>query len=57
MGTTELTSQAVGAGDHGEIAALLTRVIFAGFLAGGGILIFQGVLFTQLFCFLPLLLR
>ena len=53
MGTTELTSQAVGAGDHGEIAALLTRVIFAGFLAGGGILIFQGVLFYTAFLFSP----
>ena len=33
MGTTGLTSQAVGEGNHCEIAALLTRVLFAGFLA------------------------
>ena len=45
MGTTGLTSQAVGVGDHCEIAALLTRVLFAGFLAGVGVLVFQGVLF------------
>ncbi len=45
MGTTGLTSQAVGAGDHDEVAALLTRVLFAGFLAGAGILIFQWALF------------
>ena len=52
MGTTGLTSQAVGAGDHGEISALLTRVIFAGFLAGVGILIFHApIFFWGLFTF------
>ena len=45
MGTTGLTSQAVGLGDHLEIAALLTRVLSGGILAAFGLLIFQGVLF------------
>ena len=38
MGTTGLTAQAVGAGDRGEVAALLTRALMIGF-AGGLLLI------------------
>ena len=53
MGTTGLASQAVGVGDHSEIAALLTRVLFTGFLAGVGVLVFQGVLFNGAFLLSP----
>lgn len=36
MGTVGLTSQARGAGDKDEIAALLTRSLLIGFAGGGG---------------------
>ena len=46
MGTTGLAAQAVGAGDQSEVAAILTRVLFLGLLAGLAILIFQNAIFT-----------
>ena len=46
MGTTGLAAQAVGAGDQSEVAAILTRVLFLGLLAGLTILIFQNAIFT-----------
>ena len=45
MGTTGLTSQAYGAGDHSEVSAILTRVLLAGFIAGVCILVFHTLLF------------
>jgi len=36
MGTTGLTSQAHGAGETGEVAALLTRALMIGFAGGVG---------------------
>ena len=35
MGTVGISSQALGAGQHGEVAALLTRVLLLG--GGGGV--------------------
>lgn len=41
MGTTGLTSQAHGAGRHGEVSAMLTRALMLGFLAGIGFILLQ----------------
>ena len=49
MGTTGLTSQAYGADDLGEVSAILTRVLIAGFVAGGCIITFQAVIFFAAF--------
>ncbi|SMY09929.1 MATE family efflux transporter [Flavimaricola marinus] len=45
MGTTGLTSQALGAGDRAEVAALLSRVLMIGFGAGATLIALQGLLF------------
>ncbi|MBV7378785.1 MATE family efflux transporter [Maritimibacter dapengensis] len=47
MGTAGLAAQALGAGDRGELAALLTRVLMIG-LAGGAVLIAAQVPFFAL---------
>ncbi|WP_298494978.1 MATE family efflux transporter [uncultured Maritimibacter sp.] len=53
MGTTGLAAQALGRGDRGELAALLTRVLMIG-LAGGLVLIaMQGLLFAGAFWIAP----
>ncbi len=41
MGTVGLTSQALGAGDRGEVAALLTRALLIGGAAGSALIILQ----------------
>lgn len=45
MGTTGLASQAVGAGDRAEVAALLSRVLIIGVGAGLALILLQGALF------------
>jgi MATE family, multidrug efflux pump len=49
MGTTGLTSQAVGAGDKGEVAALLTRALLIGVSAGAFFIVIQVPLFWAAF--------
>lgn len=49
MGTTGLTSQAVGAGDKGEVAALLTRALLIGVAAGAFFIVIQVPLFWGAF--------
>lgn len=41
MGTTGLTAQAIGAGDKGEVAALLTRALMIGFAGGVALILLQ----------------
>ncbi len=53
MGTTGLTSQARGACDQVEVAVILTRVLIAGFIAGGFILASQAILFFAAFKLSP----
>ena len=53
MGTTGLTSQARGACDQVEVAVILTRVLIAGFIAGGIILVSQAILFFAAFTLSP----
>ena len=45
MGTTGLTSQAVGAGDRAEVAAILSRVLLFAIVSGGLIFVLQTPLF------------
>lgn len=45
MGTTGLTAQALGAGDRGEVHALLIRALLVGGLAGFGFILLQVPLF------------
>ncbi|WP_158968702.1 MATE family efflux transporter [Chachezhania sediminis] len=45
MGTVGLTGQALGAGDKGEVAALLTRALLIGATAGLALILLQGPLF------------
>lgn len=45
MGTTGLAAQAKGAGDHGELAALLTRVLMFGLGIGTGFILLQVLVF------------
>jgi len=53
MGTTGMTAQALGAGDNGEVAALLTRALLIG-LGGGVVLILvQSLLFWAAFLIAP----
>ena len=49
MGTTGLTSQAVGAGDRAEMAAILSRVLLFAVLSGGVIFVLQIPLFWGAF--------
>lgn len=49
MGTVGLTSQARGADEHGEVAALLTRALLIGVGAGLGLIVLQLPLFWAAF--------
>ncbi len=53
MGTTGLVAQALGAKDHGEVAALLTRVLMIGLVGGCGIILCQSLLFSGAFWISP----
>ncbi|MEI4234603.1 MATE family efflux transporter [Roseovarius sp. D22-M7] len=53
MGTTGLTSQALGAGQVGEVAALLTRALMIGFAAGGAVIALQVPVFWAAFKLAP----
>ncbi len=53
MGTTGLAAQALGAKDHGEVAALLTRVLMIGFISGTIVIAFQSLLFAGAFWVSP----
>jgi MATE family multidrug resistance protein len=53
MGTTGLTSQAIGAGDRPEADALLTRALLIAFAAGAGIIALQVPLFAGAFLLAP----
>ncbi|SFT81274.1 MATE family efflux transporter [Sedimentitalea nanhaiensis] len=49
MGTTGLTSQALGAGRMGEVTALLTRAVMVGVLGGTAVIVLQVPLFWGAF--------
>ncbi len=53
MGTTGFVSQAEGAGDRAEIAALLTRVLIIGGLAGVALILLQRPIFAAGFALSP----
>jgi len=53
MGTTGLTSQAHGAGQTGEVAALLTRALLIGLGAGAAVIVLQGPVFSAAFGIAP----
>ncbi len=53
MGTAGLTAQAEGAGDDGEVAALLSRALLIGFAAGLFMIVGQVVLFWLAFQLSP----
>ncbi|SMR81450.1 multidrug resistance protein, MATE family [Aliiroseovarius halocynthiae] len=53
MGTTGLTAQAHGAGQHGEVAAMLTRALLIAVLAGISLIALQGPLFWAAFQIAP----
>ncbi len=53
MGTVGLTSQATGAGDQPEVAALLTRVLMIGLVAGLFMIVAQAFLFWGAFWIAP----
>lgn len=53
MGTTGLTSQAFGAGQGGEVAALLTRVLLVGLGAGTALIAVQVPVFAAAFALAP----
>jgi multidrug resistance protein, MATE family len=53
MGTTGLTSQAIGAGDRPEADALLTRALLIAFAVGGAIILLQWPLFAGAFLLAP----
>ncbi|WP_136439282.1 MATE family efflux transporter [Pacificoceanicola onchidii] len=53
MGTTGLTAQASGQGDRGEVAALLTRVLMIGLIAGAVLILLQDLLFAGAFRLSP----
>ena len=45
MGTTGMTSQALGAGDRAEVSALLMRALLIGSVAGLALIVLQGAFF------------
>ena len=49
MGTAGMTAQAHGAGDRREVAALLTRALMLGLVAGLGFILLQAPLFWAVF--------
>jgi MATE family multidrug resistance protein len=53
MGTAGLASQALGAGDRGELAAILTRVLMIGFAGGAAVILLQIPLFWASFQIAP----
>ncbi len=53
MGTTGLASQAHGAGDAAEVAALLTRVLMIGAAAGLALIVLQQAIFAGAFALAP----
>ncbi|MFQ5437841.1 MAG: MATE family efflux transporter [Paracoccaceae bacterium] len=53
MGTTGLTSQALGAGDRAEIRALLVRVLIAGLSGGLALILLQWPLLLAAFAISP----
>lgn len=53
MGTTGLTSQALGAGRQGEVVAILSRTVLAGAIGGLLILLLQAPLFWAAFQLSP----
>ena len=53
MGTTGLTSQAQGAGQTGEVAALLTRALMIAAAAGLAIILLQNLIFKAAFFVSP----
>jgi MATE family multidrug resistance protein len=53
MGTTGLTSQAIGAGDRAEADALLSRALLIAFAAGTAIILLQWPLFAGAFLIAP----
>jgi len=53
MGTTGLTSQALGAGQAGEVAALLTRALMIGLAGGVAVIALQLPLFAAAFGVAP----
>lgn len=53
MGTTGLTSQALGAGDSHEVAAMLTRALMIGICGGAAIVVLQIPLLAGAFALSP----
>ncbi|RVT82710.1 MATE family efflux transporter [Rhodobacteraceae bacterium CCMM004] len=53
MGTVGLTSQALGAGDRAEVAALLSRALIVAGVAGAALIAVQGPLFAAAFAISP----
>ncbi|MEJ6397281.1 MATE family efflux transporter [Yoonia sp. 208BN28-4] len=53
MGTAGLTAQAEGAGDQGEVAAMLSRALLIGFAAGAFMIVGQVLLFYGAFLVSP----
>jgi len=53
MGTVGLTSQARGAGESGEVAALLTRALLIGLAGGVALIALQGLVFAGAFRLSP----
>lgn len=53
MGTTGLTGQALGAGQAGEVAALLTRALIIGLAGGVAVIALQAPLFAAAFRLAP----
>lgn len=53
MGTAGLASQALGAGDRRELAAILTRVLMIGFAGGAAVILLQIPLFWASFQIAP----
>ena len=53
MGTTGLTSQAAGAGDRAEVAALLSRALLLGAVAGAALILLQRPIFLAAFRLSP----
>lgn len=53
MGTVGLASQAIGAGDTAELAALFSRVVLIGISAGLGLILMQSALFWGVFWLSP----
>jgi MATE family multidrug resistance protein len=53
MGTTGLAAQALGQGDHDEVAALFTRAVLIGLAAGAGLILLQTPIFAGAFLVSP----